>query len=71
MNLYDEFFNIIHEFENHDITYAVVGGIALAFHDKPRFTRDIDSCQNFSLRKSDHFTGKNWGFLSQQIHIIF
>lgn len=42
MNLYEEFFSIIHEFEKQDITYAVIGGIALAFHDKPRFTRDID-----------------------------
>ena len=42
MNLYDEFFSIIREFENHDITYAVIGGIALAFHDRPRFTRYID-----------------------------
>lgn len=42
MDLYDEFFSIIYEFEKQDITYAVIGGVALAFHDKPRFTRDID-----------------------------
>lgn len=42
MDLYDEFFSIIRAFEDAEITYAVIGGIALAFHDKPRFTRDID-----------------------------
>lgn len=42
MNLYDEFFSIIEAFENHDITYGVIGGFAMAFHDEPRFTEDID-----------------------------
>jgi hypothetical protein len=42
MNLYDEFFSIIEAFGNAGLTYAVIGGFALAFHDKPRFTEDID-----------------------------
>jgi hypothetical protein len=42
MNLYDEFFSIISLFNELGIRYAVVGGIALAFHSRPRFTRDID-----------------------------
>lgn len=42
MNLYDEFFSIMSFFNKLGIRYAVVGGIALAFHGKPRFTRDID-----------------------------
>ncbi len=42
MDLYSEFFRIISEFRKEKIKYAVVGGIALAFHDIPRFTRDID-----------------------------
>lgn len=42
MNLYDEFFSIINVFEKNDVKYAVIGGIALAFHDIPRFTKDID-----------------------------
>jgi hypothetical protein len=42
MNLYDEFFSMISLFNKLGIRYAVVGGIALAFHARPRFTRDID-----------------------------
>jgi hypothetical protein len=42
MNLYDEFFSMISLFNEFGIRYAVVGGIALAFHATPRFTRDID-----------------------------
>jgi hypothetical protein len=42
MELFDEFFRIVQEFQNRKISYAVVGGIAMAFHDRPRFTKDID-----------------------------
>ncbi|MFZ2448126.1 MAG: hypothetical protein WAW37_17350 [Syntrophobacteraceae bacterium] len=42
MNLYDEFFLMVSLFNELEIRYAVVGGIALAFHARPRFTRDID-----------------------------
>lgn len=42
MNLYDEFFKIIEAIENKNLPYAVVGGLAMAFHDKPRFTQAID-----------------------------
>lgn len=42
MNLYDEFFSVVSLFKEVAIRYAVVGGIALAFHARPRFTRDID-----------------------------
>ena len=42
MRLFDEFFSVIQELERQKIDYAVVGGIAMAFHDQPRFTRDID-----------------------------
>jgi len=42
MNLYDEFFTLVEHLENHNIPYAVIGGIAMAFHDLPRFTKDID-----------------------------
>lgn len=64
MDLYDEFFSIIRAFEDAEITYAVIGGIALAFHDKPRFTRDIDILVNKNhfeevekiLRKLEYFS---------------
>lgn len=42
MNLYDEFFSITSMLLKLGIRYAVVGGIALAFHGRPRFTRDVD-----------------------------
>lgn len=42
MHLFDEFHSIVREFRRHRIQYAVVGGIAMAFHGEPRFTRDID-----------------------------
>jgi len=42
MNLYDEFSAIVREFQKKKVRFAVVGGLAMAFHDEPRFTRDID-----------------------------
>ena len=42
MNLYDEFFALVEAFEESGIAYAVIGGFAMAFHDEPRFTEDID-----------------------------
>jgi hypothetical protein len=42
MNLYDEFSAIVKAFRKRKIRFAVVGGLAMAFHDEPRFTRDID-----------------------------
>lgn len=42
MDLYEEFFAIVRAFQKSGIRYCVVGGIAMAFHDQPRFTRDID-----------------------------
>ncbi len=42
MNLYDEFFALIPHLNTLGVRYAVIGGIAMAFHGRPRFTRDID-----------------------------
>ncbi len=42
MELYREFFSIIKALNEKGLEYSVVGGIALAFHHQPRFTRDID-----------------------------
>jgi hypothetical protein len=42
MELYREFFRAIEALNEKDVEYCVVGGIALAFHARPRFTRDID-----------------------------
>jgi hypothetical protein len=42
MHLFDEFFLIIKSLEKHQVSYCVIGGLAMAFHDQPRFTKDID-----------------------------
>ncbi len=42
MNVFLEFKRLILEFEKLNVQYALVGGVAMAFHAEPRFTRDID-----------------------------
>ena len=42
MNVFDEFYRIVEHFQNEGIAYALVGGVAMAFHTEPRFTKDID-----------------------------
>jgi len=42
LNIFDEFKSIAKKLEDSQIEYALIGGIAMAFHDEPRFTRDID-----------------------------
>ena len=42
MNIFDEFHKIVRRFQAEGIAYALIGGVAVAFHAEPRFTRDID-----------------------------
>jgi hypothetical protein len=42
MELFGEFFSIVRRLELEGVDYCVIGGLAMAFHDRPRFTRDID-----------------------------
>lgn len=42
MNSFEEFQLLISELGKNDIKYALVGGVAMAFYDEPRFTEDID-----------------------------
>lgn len=42
MNAFDEFIGIAQSLDAGKIPYAVVGGVALAFHGHARFTQDID-----------------------------
>jgi hypothetical protein len=46
MDLYVEFFSAVSMFNKLGIRYAIVGGIALAFHGRLRFTRDVDVLVN-------------------------
>ena len=42
MDIYAEFLQVIDALNAANVDYAVCGGIALAIHGRPRFTRDID-----------------------------
>ncbi len=42
MNVFEEFRQLVIELEKHEVRYALVGGVAMAFYAEPRFTRDID-----------------------------
>jgi len=42
MDIFEEFFQIVEALTNAEISYAVVGGIALSFYTEPRYTKDID-----------------------------
>ena len=42
MNSFDEFRLLTSDLEKANIRYALVGGVAMAFYDEPRFTEDID-----------------------------
>lgn len=42
MNVFEAFQQLILRLEKEKIRYALVGGVALAFHTDPRFTQDID-----------------------------
>jgi hypothetical protein len=42
MNIFEEFPKLIKKIEEKNVNYALVGGVAMAFHDTPRFTKDVD-----------------------------
>jgi hypothetical protein len=42
MDLYDELRSLVTALEQQHVEYAICGGVALAFHGYPRFTKDID-----------------------------
>jgi len=42
MNVFYEFHKIVQHLQQMDVEYALIGGVAVAFHTTPRFTRDID-----------------------------
>jgi hypothetical protein len=42
MNLEPDFRDFVQLLTQHEVDYLVVGGYALAFHGKPRFTGDLD-----------------------------
>lgn len=42
MNIFEEFPRLFSQFEKNKLKYVLVGGVAMAFYDEPRFTKDID-----------------------------
>ena len=42
MNVFYEFHKIARALQKARIPYALIGGVAMAFHTRPRFTKDID-----------------------------
>ena len=42
LDLYDELRNLIAALDEHEIQYALCGGIAMAIYNRPRATVDID-----------------------------
>ena len=41
-NLFETFFSVTEALEESAVSYAIIGGFAMAFHDVVRATRDID-----------------------------
>jgi hypothetical protein len=46
MNVFLEFHEIVQALEMEKVPYAVIGGVAMAFHSYSRFTKDIDLLTN-------------------------
>lgn len=42
MNVFYEFHKIVQHLQREEVEYALIGGVAVAFHTQPRFTKDID-----------------------------
>ncbi len=49
MNVFYEFHKIVQHLQEESIDYALIGGVAVAFHSEPRFTKDID----FLIRENE------------------
>ncbi len=78
MDLYKEFFKITKMLNKAKISYAVIGGIAMGFYVKPRFTKDIDIVVNPKqfdklkealLKISYEETAQQWSFLKSGANI--
>ena len=42
MNVFFEFHKVAKRLHQGNVSYALIGGVAMAFHTRPRFTKDID-----------------------------
>ena len=71
MNVFFEFHKLVQELEQRKVTYAVIGGVAMAFHAYARFTKDIDiltkdseleQIERILLKEGYKITGEPWTF---------
>ena len=78
MNVFEEFRQLVMELEKHEVRYALVGGVAMAFYAEPRFTRDIDILVDFEdyqkaktvLEKDGYFeSAAPWTFRNVAIEL--
>jgi hypothetical protein len=78
LNIYDEFRNVVAALDDHEIDYALCGGMAMAVYDRARMTIDIDiSIQTESfedvvaIMKSFGYTirGKDRSFVDGAVEI--
>ena len=74
MNVFFEFHKLVKELQHRKVEYAVIGGVAMAFHAYARFTRDIDILTKPSeldemenILKGEGYTssGDPWSFKNQ------
>lgn len=74
MNVFLEFHRIVQGLQQAKVKYAVIGGVAMAFHSYARFTEDIDiltkSSELDQIRKiltseGYHLSSKPWKFRDQ------
>lgn len=42
MNIFDEFLSLARVLQRNNCQYCLIGGVAMAFHSLPRFTKDVD-----------------------------
>lgn len=78
MNVFFEFHKLVQELQNRHVKYAVIGGVAMAFHAYARFTKDIDILTQTSeldlieeiLNKEGYKkSGEPWNFKNKlQLH---
>ena len=74
MNVFFEFHKVVKGLQERKVKYAVIGGVAMAFHSYARFTKDIDLLAKESdldviseiLKKEGYRrSGEPWAFKSR------
>jgi len=56
MKINSDFADLLRELNGASARYLIVGGLAPAFHDQPRFTKDLYKTLNRNLRGQARWT---------------